>query len=174
MGKMLDPMAVATACQCTAHQPNVTANLPILATAMTKYGYHPELHTNLWIAVLATVAVETAHQFAPIAEMGSSEYLQSQTYWPFIGRGFVQTTWQNNYQEVADALDIDCVAHPELLLEPVNAANALMIFYTDRPALIAAAHDANWRETRRLVNGGYNGWPAYSTALGNLIHLAQS
>ena len=172
MSSMLDPVAVAKACQCSAD--NVTANLPILADAMTEYGYHPEMHTNLWIAVLATVAVETAHLFKPVTEFGSQAYLESKPYYPWVGRGFLQTTWKSNYMAVDEKLDTDCEHHPEQLLDPVTSAKALMIYVTGHQRFIDAAHESDWRTCRIEVNGGLNGWDSFIAAVNALVALAQS
>ena len=49
--------------------------------------------------LLATAKWETAHTMQPIAEMGSASYLRSKPYWPWIGRGLVQITWEANYKK---------------------------------------------------------------------------
>ena len=48
--------------------------------------------------ILATVFHETARKCIPITEMGSQAYLRSKKYYPWIGRGLIQCTWEVNYK----------------------------------------------------------------------------
>lgn len=60
---------------------------------------------DYWNAyVFATAKHETAHTMQPITEMGSQAYLQGKDYYPYIGRGFVQLTWQENYAKSDKAI----------------------------------------------------------------------
>ena len=53
-----------------------------------------------WLAyMLATVYHETAARMWPITEYGSESYLQGKEYWPYIGRGFVQLTWETTMKK---------------------------------------------------------------------------
>ena len=83
-----------------------------------------------WLAyMLATVYHETAMRMWPITEYGSQEYLQSKKYWPYVGRGFVQLTWEENYRNASAALslidDRDLVAHPEIALDSLIATRVM-------------------------------------------------
>lgn len=81
--------------------------------------------------VLATVAWETAYSFLPITEYGSDQYLKSKRYYPYIGRGYCQLTWLNNYKLFGSALGIDLVNHPELANERETAWKILEMGMTD-------------------------------------------
>jgi len=75
-----------------------------------------------WLAyMLATVYHETAYHMWPVTENGSQSYLQGKEYYPYIGRGFVQLTWEDNYRNASSALSLvgnrDLVAHPEVALD---------------------------------------------------------
>jgi len=70
---------------------------------------------------LATIQFETAHTFQPITEYGSQKYLKGKSYYPFIGRGYVQLTWKSNYKAFGDVLGIDLVSNPHLANEPETA-----------------------------------------------------
>ena len=65
----------------------------------------------------------------PNTEGGSQEYLQGKDYWPYIGRGLVHLTWEDNYRNASAALglidDRDLVAHPELALDLLIAARIM-------------------------------------------------
>lgn len=47
--------------------------------------------------LLATVTHETGFKMQPITEWGTTQYLKSKRYWPWIGRGLIQITWKTNY-----------------------------------------------------------------------------
>ena len=81
--------------------------------------------------VLATIKWETTHTFQPITEYGSEAYLKSKKYYPFIGRGYVQLTWRDNYKKFGDALGIDLVKNPGLANEPEIAWQILEMGMTD-------------------------------------------
>ena len=95
-----------------------------------------------WLAyMLATTYHETGTRMWPITEYGSQQYLQSKEYWPYIGRGFVQLTWEANYDKASKALSLiderDLVDHPELALDSLIATRILFRgmaegWFTDR------------------------------------------
>ena len=83
-----------------------------------------------WLAyILATVFHECATTMWPITEYGSQSYLQGKPYWPYIGRGFVMITWEDNYRRASQELSLtgtrDLVEHPELALDSLIAARIL-------------------------------------------------
>ena len=83
-----------------------------------------------WIAyMLATVYHETAKRMWPITEYGSQSYLEGKEYYPYVGRGFVQLTWEENYRNASAALGLiderDLVEHPELALDSLIATRCL-------------------------------------------------
>ena len=83
-----------------------------------------------WLAyMLATTYHETAMRMWPITEYGSESYLKGKEYYPYIGRGFVQLTWENNYSKASKILslydDRDLVDHPELALDSLIATRVL-------------------------------------------------
>jgi putative chitinase len=83
-----------------------------------------------WLAyILATVYHECATTMWPITEYGSQSYLQGKEYWPYIGRGFVMITWEDNYRHASQQLSLtgtrDLVEHPELALDSLISARIL-------------------------------------------------
>ena len=83
-----------------------------------------------WLAyMLATTYHETAKRMWPITEYGSQSYLQGKEYYPYIGRGFVQLTWKDNYEKASQILSLyderDLVDHPELALDLLIATRVL-------------------------------------------------
>jgi putative chitinase len=91
-------------------------------------GYAGTPFTDLrWLAyLLATSLHETAAKMWPITELGSQEYLQGKDYWPYIGRGLIQLTWEDNYRRASALLglidDRDLVDHPEIALDSMISA----------------------------------------------------
>lgn len=70
-----------------------------------------------WLSyIFATAMWETAHTMNPVTEYGSDSYLRGKRYWPYIGRGYVQITWKDNYAKYGIA------ETPEKALEPDTAA----------------------------------------------------
>jgi len=83
-----------------------------------------------WLAyILATVFHECATTMWPITEYGSQSYLQGKEYYPYIGRGFVMITWEDNYRHASQQLSLtgsrDLVDHPELALDSLISARIL-------------------------------------------------
>jgi hypothetical protein len=78
--------------------------------------------------VLATVDWETNHTFKPVREaywLSEGWRERNLRYYPYYGRGFVQITWDFNYERFSDILDIDLINEPDLALDPLIAAEIL-------------------------------------------------
>lgn len=166
MSKLKDPQSVATATGCPTA--NVSAALPALIAGLTEQGI---LDPYVLIGLLATIPVETAKTFKPVVEgfwltpAAQEAYLDKTAYGKvdpttgkrYEGRGFIQRTWEASYIADGNALNLDLYHHPELLLDPVNAARDACLFWKQKAGLVVACTSKNWREVRRLVNGGTNG-----------------
>lgn len=81
-----------------------------------------------WLAyILATTYHETAQKMWPIEEYGKGEGMKYGT--TYYGRGFVQLTWDYNYDHASAALslvdDRDLVKHPQLALDSLIAARIM-------------------------------------------------
>lgn len=59
---------------------------------------YPQLRLPEIAYILATIFHETGGAMQPVTENGSTAYLRSKPYWPYIGRGLVQITWVANYR----------------------------------------------------------------------------
>jgi len=79
--------------------------------------------------MLATTFHETAMHMWPVTEYGSLNYLEEKDYYPYIGRGFVQLTWKDNYAKASEQLGLidnrDLVAFPELALDSLIATRVM-------------------------------------------------
>lgn len=102
--------------------------------------------------VLATVTHETAFEMQPIVERGGQKYLRSKPYWPFVGRGLVQITWERNYK-------LFNVSPPEKALEwPVALDIAfrgmvLGMFTGKKLADYIGPGKCDYVAARRIING---------------------
>lgn len=74
----------------------------------------------------------------------------------YRGRGLIQITGRENYTACMMALDIDCVAHPELLELPENACRSAGWFWATH-GLNELADAGDQTNVTRRINGGTNG-----------------
>ena len=75
----------------------------------------------------------------------------------FKGRGLIQITGRANYMSISKAFNIDCVNHPELLEQPINAVKSAIWFWNSKGLNKYADADDLFTITRR-INGGTNGF----------------
>ena len=166
--------------------PAVTTNWPLILQALVQEEIS---HPLVQVAAASTVAVETAWTFQPIKEYGPDSYFQK--YEPgtsigdrlgntekgdglrYKGRGFVQITGRANYGSVGAYLDVDLEETPDLALEPMTAARVLAWYFRER-RVAEAAEKAQWRRTRRLVNGGVNGLDDYMKVVTRLLDIVKA
>lgn len=108
--------------------------------------------------VLATAYHETAHTMKPITELGGQSYLKSKKYYPYIGRGYVQLTWETNYKRAGDKLGVDFVSNPSLLLQSQYSIPVLIYgmkegwFTSKKLSDYIDLHTSNYEQARRIVN----------------------
>ena len=114
--------------------------------------------------VLATAWHESAHTMRPVMEYGGTAYLKAKKYWPYVGRGYVQITWLENYQKASKALGVDFVKFPKMLMEPKYAAPILVVgmkegwFAGDKKGRhrldrYITLQKSDYTGARRIVNG---------------------
>jgi putative chitinase len=85
--------------------------------------------------------------------------LQSK-YWPsgYYGRGYVQLTWESNYQKMGDFIGADLVSTPDLALQPRYAAEIIVYgmmngsFTGRKLGSYITLLSADYRNARRVVN----------------------
>lgn len=112
--------------------------------------------------VLATVLHETAATMLPIKERGSQAYLESKKYYPYIGYGYVQLTWEDNFRRVGALIGVDLLSNPYKALEPDIASEILikgMVFgwFTGvgfhRKCPVYHYNRLAYKRARKIVNG---------------------
>lgn len=126
----------------------------IIATARTY-----KASTSHLAYILATAWHETGATMKPVREYGGEAYLRSKKYYPYVGMGYVQLTWKYNYELATKKLDIDFVADPKKLLNPVYAAVILVRgmlegWFTGRALSRYITDEAtDYVGARRIING---------------------
>jgi len=102
--------------------------------------------------ILATVWHETAHTMQPIRERGSEKYLRSKPYYPWVGEGLVQVTWEANHRKFGANAPGQLMEWPIALaalfdgmLKGMFTKYKLSDFINDR--------QCNYVTARRVVNG---------------------
>lgn len=112
--------------------------------------------------VLATAYWETAHTVEPVVEaFWKSEDWRKKNlrYYPWHGRGYVQLTWERNYQVASDKLGVDLIANPNGALNPDIACRVLVVgmiegWFTGRKLTDYITEEKkDYRGARRMING---------------------
>jgi hypothetical protein len=109
--------------------------------------------------VLATAYWETARTMRPVREYGGEAYLRQKPYYPYVGMGYVQLTWEANYRRASEELGVDFVAQPEKLLEAKFAVKILVIgmlegwFTGKKLSDYVTLQKSDFLNARRIVNG---------------------
>jgi hypothetical protein len=153
----------------------------------------PDIELDLrWLSyMLATTYHETSQEMQPIEEYGRGDGMEygevdPETGQTYYGRGFVQTTWRENYARADEELDLtgadSCEWHAENQLEPVIAAKTMFKgmyegwFRSDSsgkqtlPRYFSATVDDAYM-AREIINGDKTKVPSWSggVSIGNLI-----
>lgn len=75
----------------------------------------------------------------------------------YKGRGLIQITGKNNYKQLSHDFNIDFITHPELLEQPDNATRSACWFWSTHK-LNEVADTLNFKQTVRIINGGFNAY----------------
>jgi putative chitinase len=92
--------------------------------------------------------------------------------WKFRGRGLIQLTGRDNYEQFSVAMDYNVVANPDLILSPDGPGPRLCVatatwFWTAHNLNALADSDSCEAITRR-INGGVNGLPDRLARVGQI------
>ena len=108
--------------------------------------------------VIATIKHETANTYEPVKEFGSEMYLRARPYYPYIGRGYVQLTWKDNYKRFGDLLKIDLLTNPSLAQnKPIawkitELGMTKGLFTGKKLDDYFNVDDTDWINARRIIN----------------------
>lgn len=114
---------------------------------------------NEYAYILATIKHETAESYKPITELGGQIYLRNKKYYPYIGRGFVQLTWDWNYDKFGKLLNIPLLENPKLANEPETAWKILELgmskgLYTGKSlGNYVTENKTDYTHARKVING---------------------
>ncbi len=96
------------------HKQYNIAQMAGISFIITKF-FEVGLKDLRWLAyILATSWHETGFTMQPVTEYGTLKYLKSKSYYPYIGRGFVQITHKTNYEKYGIADNPDMALDPEV------------------------------------------------------------
>lgn len=106
-----------------------------------------------WLSyMLASVFHETAHKMQPIREMGGEAYLKSKKYYPWVGEGLIQVTWEANAKKFGAKKPGDLLSWPIALvalfdgmIKGMFTGKKLADYFNDKKT--------DWVNARRIVNG---------------------
>ncbi len=134
-----------------------------LVTAAAEFDINTAERVAAWLAQLA----HESGQLRYVREIASGEAYEGRkdlgNTQPgdgarFRGRGLIQITGRANYEQLRVALGLDCVAHPEILEDPHNAARVSGWFWKGRGLNeLADGGAVNFTKITRRINGGTNG-----------------
>jgi len=112
--------------------------------------------------IIATALWETNHTCLPVKEAYwlSEEWRKKHLrYYPYYGRGYVQLTWEANYEKFGKILGVDLVHKPDLALDPELAIKILVegmergLFTGYSLANFFSGEIADYRYARKIING---------------------
>ena len=91
--------------------------------------------------------------------------------WRYRGRGFMMTTFVDNYVQVKQATGIDVVSNPSKLLDVETALIAACVYWKSR-GCNELADSGDVKECRRRINGGLHGLSHVRTYYKKILPLA--
>jgi uncharacterized protein YvpB len=151
----------------TAKKETVAKNLPGIVEEMAKAGYKSK---NLLVSIIATIHVETEiDPFNPIEEIDGANQALINGYEggsAYFGRGYIQITHNYNYKDAGEGIGLgkQLLDKPEMTLQPEIAAKIITWFWK-KNGVDKAAEAGDWRQVRRIVNGGYNHYDIFIAAV---------
>ena len=102
--------------------------------------------------VLATATHETGFAMIPLTEKGGKKYLESKPYFPWIGRGLVQITWEKNYKKFGIS-PMEAALDWGVALDVMFRGMVLGMFTGKKLADYIGPGKCDYVAARRIVNG---------------------
>ncbi|TBY41580.1 hypothetical protein [Rhizobium leguminosarum] len=115
-----------------------------------------------WLAyMLATTFHETGGKMQPVREAGGEKYLKSQPYYPWVGEGLVQVTWEKNARQFGATKPGQLMTWPVALralfdgcIKGLFTGLSLRDFFNDRKDdPVGARKIVNGRDKAALIAG---------------------
>jgi hypothetical protein len=101
---------------------------------------------------LATVVHETGHRMVPVREGGGERYLRSKRYYPWVGEGLVQVTWEANARKFGATKPGDCMSWP-VALRALFEGMIKGMFTGKKLSDYIGPENHNYVQARRIING---------------------
>lgn len=133
---------------------------------LSEWEARDEVGVDDFAYIMATTVWETSYTMQPVMEYGGETYLRSKKYWPYVGMGYVQLTWEENYKKAGEKLGIDLLGNPNLAMVPEHAVKILfdgmiegwftgksLNHYLDGEKETDAEDLKEFEGARRIVNG---------------------
>lgn len=106
-----------------------------------------------WLAYeLATTFHETDRWMQPVREMGGEAYLRTKPYYPWVGEGLVQVTWEANARKFGAKKPGDCMTWP-VALDALFDGMTKGLFTGHRLAAYFSDSVDDPVGARRIING---------------------
>lgn len=102
--------------------------------------------------ILATAKHETADKYQPIREMGGEKYLRSKRYYPWVGEGLVQVTWEENHRKFGATAPGQMMTWP-IALRAIFDGMTKGMFTGKKMSDYLSSDFPDYRGARRIVNG---------------------
>lgn len=102
--------------------------------------------------ILATAWHESAHTMQPVREMGGEAYLKSKPYYPWVGEGLVQVTWEANHRKFGATKPGQLLTWP-IALRAIFDGMLNGMFTGKKLADYINTGKTDYVNARRIVNG---------------------
>lgn len=102
--------------------------------------------------ILATAYHETAHTMQPVREMGGEKYLRSKPYYPWVGEGLVQVTWEANHRKFGATAPGQMMTWP-IALRALFDGMLKGMFTKYKLSDFISGDKGDYAGARRVVNG---------------------
>ena len=113
---------------------------------------YPGITDEMLAYMLATIYWETAHKMVPVREMGGEAYLRTKRYYPWVGEGLVQVTWEVNHRKFGGKKPGDLMTWP-IALYAAFEGMWKGIFTGKRLSDYIGNGKRDYMQARRIING---------------------
>ncbi len=121
----------------------------IIAYWQEKY---PHVTIDQFAYVLATIAWETGRKMVPVREAGGEAYLRTKKYYPWVGEGLVQVTWEANHRKFGGKKPGDLMSWPIALYACFEGMTKGM-FTSKKLSDYIGIGRLDYQNARRIING---------------------
>lgn len=113
---------------------------------------YPQITADQLAYILATIYWETAHKMQPVREMGGEAYLRTKKYYPWVGEGLVQVTWEVNHRKFGGKKPGDLMTWPIALFAAFEGMWK-GVFTGKRLTDYVGFGRRDYMQARRIING---------------------